>query len=442
MILLAIILIFGYICVTGDAYVCNDATITNDIVKTGDFNESIGWTEMLNIQQKFDPSLHEWVAFRSWDSTIRQYPFDNCDIKNKSSEIIHLSDIWYSSTLLLPRDIIFVIDKSGSMMSVWQQTITVIDKIIDSLNPYDRINIIMFDTHATDVHPTLLLATHMNKTLIKSKLNTYSPGGWTNFEEAFKNLFAMRELHSNSKNCRSIAIFITDGHQTHGSTNINSIIQSHPPMEIFTFTIGNNADNTTMKQIACDNNGIWTNIENFRDISLYDEYYYINNTRKIIQNNIMSYPEIENNIPIGVWAFKLKHHTPDQISCFQPGFTYIQSIRNAIGPDSVCDDDHDVYEFPQIIHCNPQPKIFENSCENNLISENTNFAWIFIIIIIITIIFFLLIALFIFLILLSKYNKNKNKNKNKKYSTFELPDEPIIIDYINTRLQFIDENFK
>ena len=205
---------------------------------------------------------------------------------------------WYVAATSGPKDVILVIDVSGSMSSnnriglARDAAITVINTLTNS----DYVAVVLFNADALQLLPLtdpaqtpgdLIQATNENIVRLSERVATIQPSGNTNFEAAFGLAFSIVDGATElTSNCQKAIIFLTDGIPTVGlaGTQLEERVKSlnrNPDgtlkATLFTFTLGNNVQETLPLAFACQNQGIFTHVNdggNLREqMSQYYEYY-------------------------------------------------------------------------------------------------------------------------------------------------------------------------
>jgi uncharacterized protein YegL len=114
----------------------------------------------------------------------------------------------------LNKDIIFVIDKSGSMDGLkLDQVKTAFSKIIGDLSEGDRFNVIFFDTDLKPFSKEILVADEVNKKKAVEAVTNVTADGSTNINAALTTSLDM--FYKGSDNV-PIIVFLTDGKPTEG----------------------------------------------------------------------------------------------------------------------------------------------------------------------------------------------------------------------------------
>lgn len=163
-------------------------------------------------------------------------------------------------TTALSKDIIFVVDKSGSMTGdKIAQVKNVFTKIISDLPPDDYFNVIFFDTTTQTFSNTLMEANTKNKTDAINFVNGLDAKGGTNINQALLDSLGM--LDNSSKHV-PIIVFLTDGEPTEGITSpyvIRKNIQKANIAQVSIFTIAfgiqNKANFDFLKALSLENYG-------------------------------------------------------------------------------------------------------------------------------------------------------------------------------------------
>ncbi len=120
-------------------------------------------------------------------------------------------------TTALSKDIIFVVDKSGSMSGEKiAQVKSVFTKIISDLPPDDFFNVIFFDTDMRTYSTTLMEANTKNKADAANFVKSLDANGGTNINQALLDAVGMFKTDSQRV---PIIVFLTDGEPTEGITS-------------------------------------------------------------------------------------------------------------------------------------------------------------------------------------------------------------------------------
>ncbi|KAL7449563.1 hypothetical protein ACHAWC_001619, partial [Mediolabrus comicus] len=175
---------------------------------------------------------------------------------------------WFVAASSGPKDVIIVIDVSGSMSNHNRMALAKEAAIT-----------------GTD---TLYRATNENKKLLIESIQQLSEGGSTNFHSGFQKAFDALERtiqQEYSSGCNIAILFMTDGVRTAGADTNEVLALIKDSTErlarygrdttIFTFSLGAQADRSVMKKIACSTGGIWTPVDDFDGdlVGVMSSYY-------------------------------------------------------------------------------------------------------------------------------------------------------------------------
>jgi Ca-activated chloride channel family protein len=155
---------------------------------------------------------------------------------------------------VLPKDVIIVLDQSGSMDGVkWQQATQATSYVLDNLNPQDRFNVVVFSS-GVRVYGDKLQAVS-DAPDASAWVNGLFPEGGTNIELALSTALSLVETDR-----ATTILFLTDGLATEGITFTDDILaslsaQSRANTRIFTFGVGDDVDTLLLDSIARDFRG-------------------------------------------------------------------------------------------------------------------------------------------------------------------------------------------
>ncbi len=163
-------------------------------------------------------------------------------------------------TTALSKDIVFVIDKSGSMSGEKiAQVKSVFTKIISDLPPDDYFNVIFFDTDMRRYSSSLMEANTKNKADAANFVNSLDANGGTNINQALLDAVGMFNTDSNRV---PIIVFLTDGEPTEGITspyvirkNIKDANKAKVSIFTIAFGIDNEANYDFLKALSLENYG-------------------------------------------------------------------------------------------------------------------------------------------------------------------------------------------
>uniref|UniRef100_A0A3Q1G682 Calcium voltage-gated channel auxiliary subunit alpha2delta 4 n=1 Tax=Acanthochromis polyacanthus TaxID=80966 RepID=A0A3Q1G682_9TELE len=244
-----------------------------DIVNGVYMSEALNDIFIDNFQK--DPTL-TWQYFGSSTGFFRLYPgiqwipdengVVTFDCRNRN---------WYIQAATSPKDVIIVVDVSGSMKGL-RLTIAkhTINTILDTLGENDFVNIIAYSDYVRYVEPcfkeTLVQADLDNREhfkLLVEQLHVKGEGKVKNaMMESFKILNEAAALGQGSL-CNQAIMLITDGAMEDFQDVFEQFNWPERRVRVFTYLIGREmtfAEN--VKWIACNNKGYYTHISTLADV--------------------------------------------------------------------------------------------------------------------------------------------------------------------------------
>ncbi|XP_015349927.1 inter-alpha-trypsin inhibitor heavy chain H4 isoform X2 [Marmota marmota marmota] len=248
----------------------------------------------------------------------------------------------------MPKNVVFVIDKSGSMSGrKIQQTREALIKILSDLGPKDQFNLITFSSEVTQWKPQLVPASTENVDEAKRyAAGIYALGG-TNINEAM--LTAVRRLKSDnqaellSEGSVSLIILLTDGDPTVGETNPRKIQKNvqeaiDGQYSLFCLGFGFDVSYAFLEKMALDNGGLARRIYEDSDSALQLQDFYQEVANPLLTTVAFQYPSnaveevTQDNFRLlfkgseMVVAGKLQDKSPDVLSAIVKGKMHKQNV--------------------------------------------------------------------------------------------------------------------
>lgn len=150
-----------------------------------------------------------------------------------------------------PKEIVFVLDTSGSMSGFpIEKAKEAMKMALEGLNPYDTFNLITFagDTHVLFNKP--VAATAENLRLAQAFLRSRKGGGGTEMMKAIKTALEP----SDSQDHIRVVCFMTDGYIGNDMAILGEI-KNHPNARVFSFGIGNSVNRYLLERMAQEGRG-------------------------------------------------------------------------------------------------------------------------------------------------------------------------------------------
>ncbi|CAK6435500.1 unnamed protein product [Pipistrellus nathusii] len=204
------------------------------------------------------------------------------------------------SLSMIPKNVIFVIDTSGSMMGrKIQQTQEALIKILEDLRPEDHFNLITFSREATQWKPSLVPASTQNVEEAKKYANTLKAHGGTNINDAM--LMAVQLLETAAREEQlpsgsvSLLLLLTDGDPTVGETNPSKIQKNVQEAiggqySLFCLGFGFDVSYAFLEKLALDNGGLARRIYEDSDSALQLQDFYQEVANPLLTAVTFEYP--------------------------------------------------------------------------------------------------------------------------------------------------------
>ncbi|XP_036390171.1 inter-alpha-trypsin inhibitor heavy chain H6 isoform X2 [Megalops cyprinoides] len=203
---------------------------------------------------------------------------------------------------IVPKDVIFVIDISGSMIGTKiKQTKQAMVTILSDLREGDHFNIITFSdkVHTWNTGGTVQ-ATRQNVREAKEFVKKISAEGWTNINSALLsaaqlvNRPATRAAAQGSGGRRvPLVIFLTDGEPTIGVTSGEAILRNARDAlgtaSLFGLAFGDDADFPLLRRLALENRGVARMVYEDSDAALQLKGFYDEVASPLLSDIQLSY---------------------------------------------------------------------------------------------------------------------------------------------------------
>ncbi|KAJ8913962.1 hypothetical protein NQ315_015200 [Exocentrus adspersus] len=242
--------------------------------------EGLRWSEALDLVFKdnnYKDSTLTWQYFASPRGFMRHYPAVQWSDERYYRTYDFRTRTWYTEAITSPKDVIILLDRSGSMRGTRRaMSMQIVNQILDTLNDNDFVNVYTF-TNTTEplvgcFNDTLVQANEENLRLLRENLPVYTLQFTADLTvglgKAFDILENFRATRTSSK-CNQAVMIITEGIDYWYDTDIFELRNKQKgfPIRIFTYQIGDSAsDAKELESIACKNMGYWANMTDMGDI--------------------------------------------------------------------------------------------------------------------------------------------------------------------------------
>nr|XP_057947701.1 inter-alpha-trypsin inhibitor heavy chain H3-like isoform X2 [Doryrhamphus excisus] len=201
----------------------------------------------------------------------------------------------------VPTNVVFVIDRSGSMYGTKiQQTREAMMKILQDLKEDDYFSLILFDDRIESWKKSLIKATKENVAEATSFIANLSPRGGTNINDAV--LQAVKTLRADKAENRvpersiDMIILLTDGMPNEGESNPQRIQQNvrsanNGSMSLFCLGFGNDVDYSLLNGLSQQNKGLARRIFTGSDAALQLQDFYEEVASPLLSEVHVRYPD-------------------------------------------------------------------------------------------------------------------------------------------------------
>ena len=255
-------------------------------------NMTAYWTEALDDQfRKNYDSDNElfWQYFCSSQGLFRRYPGAYWTVPQHEDFFDCRLQSWYIMAAASPKDVLILLDISGSMTGVrFGIAKKLIEAILDTLSDNDFFNVLVFSKtvdylmnmpNETMYRDRFIQAGKTNKqTFIKRLKWFYNTSEVANYHDALKMSFSLLlndSLESESCGCNKVIMVITDG----ASENAEDVFRKYNwengrKVRVFTFLIGRDqTDHRQVEWMACANDGRFFHVATIADVNEHVHEY-------------------------------------------------------------------------------------------------------------------------------------------------------------------------
>ncbi len=185
------------------------------------------------------------------------------------------------------RDMVFVLDTSGSMQGVkLEQAKKAVKHCLGGLSPSDRFTVLNFATTVNKYSDTLTTATSGHVEQAKQWVDRLTSTGGTAIDAA---LDSALETRSSDSHRPFTVVFFTDGQPTVGETNADKILtkvidRNTASTRIFTFGVGDDVNAALLDQLADKTRAVSTYVRPQEDIEVKTSGLYSKISHPVMTN--------------------------------------------------------------------------------------------------------------------------------------------------------------
>uniref|UniRef100_A0A4W6D833 Inter-alpha-trypsin inhibitor heavy chain 2 n=1 Tax=Lates calcarifer TaxID=8187 RepID=A0A4W6D833_LATCA len=201
----------------------------------------------------------------------------------------------------LPKNIVFVIDVSGSMWGVkMKQTVEAMQAILDDLTVDDHFSIVDFNHNVRCWSEELVPGSSIQIADAKKYIQSIKPNGGTNINEALMRAVQMLVRASNQglidPRSVSMVILVSDGDPTVGEIKLSTIQKNvkrvmREEFSLFSLGIGFDVDYDFLERIAMENRGMAQRIYANHDAAEQLRTFYSQVSSPLLRRITIQFPE-------------------------------------------------------------------------------------------------------------------------------------------------------
>uniref|UniRef100_A0A481B5H8 Inter-alpha-trypsin inhibitor heavy chain H2 n=1 Tax=Sus scrofa TaxID=9823 RepID=A0A481B5H8_PIG len=201
----------------------------------------------------------------------------------------------------IPKNILFVIDVSGSMWGIkMKQTVEAMKTILDDLRAEDQFSLVDFNHNIRTWRNDLVSATKTQVADAKTYIEKIQPSGGTNINEALlRAIFILNEANNLGlldPNSVSLIILVSDGDPTVGELQLSKIQKNvkqniQDNVSLFSLGIGFDVDYDFLKRLSNDNRGMAQRIYGNQDTASQLKKFYNQVSTPLLRNVQFNYPQ-------------------------------------------------------------------------------------------------------------------------------------------------------
>ncbi|MFN3651184.1 MAG: VIT domain-containing protein [Armatimonadota bacterium] len=209
---------------------------------------------------------------------------------------------------VLPKDVVFVVDTSGSMQGdKIEQARKALQTVVGALNDKDRFNIIRFSSDVVPFRESVVPASPENRAAASAFVDQIKAVGGTAIDDALQAGLASLPKPEDRVGRAPFLVFVTDGLPTIGTTDVDQILKNAAKaapadLRLFSFGVGADVNTLLLDRLARDNRGAADYISPSEDLETEIGSFYAK-----IANPVLS------NVKVSVEGAKLTEVYPSKV---------------------------------------------------------------------------------------------------------------------------------
>ncbi|MBD3181338.1 VWA domain-containing protein, partial [Candidatus Poribacteria bacterium] len=196
---------------------------------------------------------------------------------------------------IIEKDILFILDKSGSMQGEKiEQAKDALKFCVNSLNKDDNFSIITFSTDVDEFNESLLSANQENLQKASRFIDKIDAKGGTNIDDALQKALSKDVDEDRPR----VIVFLTDGLPTVGEKDVDKILKNvkdtrNKAIRMFTFGVGYDVNTHFLDNLSQKNGGTPQYVEPSEDIEMAVSLFYSKISEPVLSDLELRVDEIK-----------------------------------------------------------------------------------------------------------------------------------------------------
>lgn len=197
-------------------------------------------------------------------------------------------------TKVMPKDVAFVLDTSGSMAGPkMEQAKKALQFCVANLNDNDRFEIVRFSTEAEPLFNDLLEASDKNRDRANDFIKGLKPIGGTGIDDALRQALALKPRNAGRER-PFVVVFITDGKPTIGVTDEKEIVanvtkNNEDRKRVFCFGVGYDVNTHLLDKISETTRGLTQYVLPEEDIEIKVSSFFAKIKEPVLANPTLKF---------------------------------------------------------------------------------------------------------------------------------------------------------
>jgi Ca-activated chloride channel family protein len=243
-------------------------------------DENTATIKLSGANMSSDADFKLYYSPSTEDVAMRVIAHRNSDTEDGYFMLIGRVDEQLEKSKILPKEVVFVVDTSGSMQGEKiEQTKKALKFCLSSLSESDRFNLITFSTDVNGLSSgNMLEASKANVAKALTAVDQIEASGGTNIDGALRAALGSDFTAGSTK--AKMVVFMTDGLPTVGVTDPQSILgdavaaSQKNKVRVFNFGVGNDVNTHLLDKLSLQAEGVSTYVSPREDIEVKVSDFY------------------------------------------------------------------------------------------------------------------------------------------------------------------------